>query len=139
MLLVVAILSAIMSISLGIFNIIFDQVRISGEIADSFLSFYSADEGIEKTLYLDRITYINNAADDYPYGLCGKNPGISCYTTPAPPAGTLATVGGCYQVTMDKAPGSTVLKVIGQYPRLQGADPCGESYRIIKRGFNLTY
>ncbi len=134
MLLVVAILSAIMSISLGIFNIIFDQVRISGEIADSFSAFYSADEGIEKTLYLDRITYINN-----PFGICGITPGISCYTTPPPPLGTVAAAGGCYQVTIDKAPGSTALKVIGQYPRKIGANPCEESFRVIKRGFNLTY
>ena len=123
MLLVVAILSAIMSISLSIFNIIFDQVRISGEIADSFLAFYSADQGIEKNLYLDRITNISS-----PYGICSGE-GDPCYSETS----TAASAGGCYDIAVKKLAGASELKVLGQYP-------CGAgSLRTIKRGFNLTY
>ena len=123
MLLVVAILSALMSISLGIFNIIYDQVRISGEIADSFLAFYSADQGIEKNLYLDRITNISS-----PYGMCSGE-GDPCYTE----SGASALAGGCYDIAVKKLASATELKVLGQYPCTAG------SLRIIKRGFNLTY
>lgn len=126
MLLVIAILSSIMAISIGIFNIIYGQIRISGEIADSFLAFYAADQGIERMLYLDRITNIGNQ-----YGICPAS-GVICYQE----IGTAAVSGGCYDISVSKtaAPNiTTELKVLGQYQC--GATP----YRIIKRGFNLTY
>ncbi|MDP3710122.1 MAG: hypothetical protein Q8R29_00135 [bacterium] len=126
MLLVVTILSSIMAIGLGIFNVIFGQIRISGEIADSFLAFYSADQGIEKTLYLDRITYVGNT-----YGVCISTPGIPCYTE----TGVSASSGGCYDLSVSKttSPATTEIKVLGQYR-------CGTNpSRIIRRGFNLTY
>lgn len=130
MLLVVAILSALMSVSLGIFNLIYGQIKISGEIADSFLAFYAADQGIEKTLYLDRIVYINDPYN-YPYGICQNSPGAPCYTQTQIPAMS----GGCYDLSVIKttSPPGTEIKVLGQYR-------CGVNpNRVIKRGFNLTY
>lgn len=55
MLLVIVILSALLSISIGIFNVIFGELRISGEVADSFIALYAADRGMERTLYRDRV------------------------------------------------------------------------------------
>lgn len=55
-LLVVVLLSAMFAISVGIFNAIFGQLIISGEIANSFLSLYAADQGIERALYCNRST-----------------------------------------------------------------------------------
>lgn len=125
MLLVVAILSSLLSISVGIFDVIFGQIQLSGEISDSFSAFYAADEGIEKTLYLDRITNINN-----PLGICaGTGGGAGCYTALA----VNAQSGGCYDIAVDKVGASTNLKVLGQYRC--GANPV----RVVKRGFNLTY
>lgn len=123
MLLVVAILSSLLSISMGIFNVIFGQMRISGEIADSFVAFYSADQGIERTLYIDRISDIAN-----PYGICPA-PGANCYVE----TGASTVSGGCYDLSVNKAGGATEIKVLGQYRC--GANPT----RVVKRGFNLVY
>lgn len=55
LLLVIVILSAILSISLGIFSITLGEIKISGEIGNSFHAFYAADQGIERMLYRDRV------------------------------------------------------------------------------------
>lgn len=125
-LLVIIILSSILSIGLGIFNVIYGQIMISGEIANSFVAFYAADQGIEKMLYLDRITYIGST-----YGMCQASPGVPCYIETQ----SAAINGGCYDVSVSKtvAPIATELKVLGQFPC--SANP----NRIVKRGFNLTY
>lgn len=118
LLLVVAILSSLLSISLGIFNIIFGQIRISGEIADSFVSFYAADQGIEKILYRDRQLK----------EICPV-PSMSCYTE----TGSAAFSGGCYDITVNKVGVDTQIKVLGQYR-------CGTNpSRVVKRGFDVTY
>ncbi len=128
LLLVVAILSSLMSISMGIFNIIFGQIRISGEIADSFLAFYAADQGIERILYLDRVTHVNDT-----YGIC-TGAGIPCYQEFNVPA----ISNGCYDITVNKTsvPVTTEIKVLGQYT---GKPGCSIANRVVKRGFNLTY
>lgn len=51
LLLVVVVLSAVLTISVGIANIIFGQIKISGESGDSFLAFLAADRAIERKLY----------------------------------------------------------------------------------------
>lgn len=125
LLLVVVILSALSSVSLGIFNIIYGQIKISGEIADSATAFYSAEQGVEKTLYLDRTSYKTN-----PYGICGSTPGFPCYSE----SQTESVSGGCYDLAVNKdAGGTTDIKVLGQYR-------CGiNPLRVVKRGFGLTY
>lgn len=51
LLLVVVVLSAILTISVGMANIIFGQIKISGESSDSLLAFLAADRAIERKLY----------------------------------------------------------------------------------------
>ena len=51
LLLVVVVLSAVLTISVGIANIIFGQLKISGDSGDSFRAFLAADRAIEKKLY----------------------------------------------------------------------------------------
>lgn len=65
LLLVIIILSAILSISLGIFNITLGEIRISGEIGNSFHAFYAADQGIERMLYRDRVALDPTVIDGY--------------------------------------------------------------------------
>ena len=112
LLLVVVLLSAMLSISFGIFAIIFGQILISGEIADSFIALLAADEGIERTLYLDRI----------------QGPLAGEYTENA----TVAS-GGCYTVLVTKAGVNTTITISGQYR-------CGDNpARVVKRGFEVRY
>ncbi|MBI2055630.1 MAG: hypothetical protein HYT42_01930 [Candidatus Sungbacteria bacterium] len=56
LLLVILVMSAILSISIGIFDLTYGESRISGEVGDSFLALYAADQGVEKTLYDDRVS-----------------------------------------------------------------------------------
>lgn len=55
LLLTVLILAALTSIASGIFAAVFGEIRISGEVGDSFTAFYAADQGIERLLYCDRV------------------------------------------------------------------------------------
>ena len=54
-LLVLLILSALLSIGLSIFTVVFGQIRLSAEMNDSFIAFSAATEGFEKYLYMDLI------------------------------------------------------------------------------------
>ena len=118
LLLVVVLLSALMSVSLGIFNVVFGQIKLSGEVADSFVAFFSADQGIEKILYRDRV--LEN--------IC-PTPGINCFVE-----GPINVVsGGCYSINVSKTGGNTQIVGVGQY-RCE-ANP----NRVVKRGFQVNY
>lgn len=117
LLLVIILLSAIMSVSLGIFNIVMGELRISGEASDSFIAFYAADQGIERALYLDRIAR----------SVC-LAPGPNCFTETRD-----TESGGCYAVRMSRIGSTTDIVVAGQYR-------CGpNASRVVKRGFELVY
>ena len=119
LLLVLVILSALLSTSIGIFNLVFGELQISGEIADSFVAFYSADQGIEKILYRDRILQ----------EIC-PTLGENCFiiSTPAP-----VESEGCYTLRVSKTAALTTLVVSGQYR-------CGTNpTRVVKRGFQVSY
>jgi len=120
LLLVVVILSALFSISIGIFNVVLGELKISGEIADSFVAFYAADQGIERILFRDR----NQGA------ICTVSSGPNCYVL-TPPAGVVS--GGCYSIRVNKVSGTTQIIASGQYR-------CGiNPSRVVKRGFMVTY
>ncbi|OHA02698.1 MAG: hypothetical protein A3J10_01430 [Candidatus Sungbacteria bacterium RIFCSPLOWO2_02_FULL_54_10] len=119
LLLVVVLLSAILSISIGIFNVVYGEFRISGEVADSFRALYAADEGIERTLYRDRQ---DNA-------ICTVIQGVDCFVAVDVPVRS----GGQYSVRVSKEGGVTAVVVAGQ--NREGANAA----RIVKRGFQVRY
>lgn len=119
LLLVIVLLSAILSISVGIFNVVYGEFRISGEITDSFRALYAADEGIERTLYRDR----QDGA------LCTVVAGADCFVAVNIPV----LSGGQYSVRVSKNDRQTAIVVAGQ--SRAGTDAA----RIIKRGFQVTY
>ncbi len=118
LLLVVVLLSAILSISIGIFNVVLGQIRLSGEVADSFIAFYAADQGIEKILYRDRIN-----GDICPIS------GTNCYTEG--PVELISTA--CYSIRVSKSGSATEIVTIGEYRC--GMNPA----RVVKRGFQVNY
>ena len=119
LLLVVVLLSAILSIGVGIFNVVYGELRISGETADSFRALYAADEGIERTLYRDRQSR----------ALCVIVQGVECFVA----ANVPVLSGGRYSVRVSKVGGSTAVTVAGQ--SREGVDAA----RVVKRGFQVTY
>jgi hypothetical protein len=118
LLLVVVLLSALLSISIGIFNLVFGQIKISGELADSFIAFYAGDQAIERILYRDRIQE----------ELCPLG-GIACHIE----GPTDIASGGCFAAIVSKESGITEIITSGQYR-------CGaNASRIVKRGFQVSY
>ncbi|OHA08380.1 MAG: hypothetical protein A3B37_01600 [Candidatus Sungbacteria bacterium RIFCSPLOWO2_01_FULL_59_16] len=55
LLIVVVLAGAILSIGIGVFELAFGELLISGEAVDSFRAIMAADRGLEKLLYLDRV------------------------------------------------------------------------------------
>lgn len=123
LLLVALILSAILTISIGVFNVIFGQIQISGEAGDSFYALNAADRGIERMLYLDRVR--NNVSDG----------DVEDNTNTIKP---LSPQSGCYRIMINKAPNcgadaNTCITIAGQYQ-------CGAgTTRTVKRGFRVVY
>lgn len=131
-LLVVILLSAMFAISVGIFNVTFGQVIISGEIANSFLSLYAADQGIERALYCNRFVPPRpcaTLAED------SKNPTRNLV------GGALAREA-CYVVEVTGVgSGIVIIASTGQYRALPAQTTCTEdpAAQIIKRRFVAVY
>ncbi len=135
LLLVVVIVSALLSISVGIFNVAYGQLRISGELADSFFASYAADQGMERMLYRDR-----RAADD----VCDKGNVVN-FGDPCMPEETITISSGggasaCYTVKVsqkDVEPPDGVLDTVIQ---ASGQYRCGVNPdRVVRRGFQVVY
>src|SRR3989344_2612838 len=92
LLLVILVLTPLLSISLGVFAVVFTELRISGEIADSFVALYAADEAIERGLYLDR---------NQPASLCTPVVGVGCQYVGAQ---VQLSNSSCYILKVDKTP-----------------------------------
>ena len=83
LLLVVVILTAIFSISIGVFSVILGQVNTSQIFESSDIALNAADQSVERTLYRDR------QKDEFP---CAP---ISSPCTTTIPAAPIASSGGC--------------------------------------------
>ena len=119
LLLLIVLLSAILSISIGIFNVVIGEFRISGEASDSFRALYAADQGIERTLYQDR----------QQSALCAVAPGPDCFVAQE----VMVPSEACYTVKVSKGAAATTIVIAGQYR-------CGSSpSRVVKRGFQVDY
>ena len=127
LLLVILLLGSFVSISLGIFNTVFEELNISGEIGDSFKAAYAADRGVERTLFRDRIT--TPPATSPPLSACPNiDPSLCTETVTFP-----ATQGGCYTMTLTRTGPDTLINVFGTYP-------CTASpKRIVRRAYSVSY
>lgn len=130
LLLVILLLSVLMTISIGIFNVIYGEILISGEIGNSYKAFYAADSAAEKFLYLDRLAVplADGVIEDTT--LTPSPTGchiVAIYKNPA--------AGGSIETQCGLNPGTAnvCIKSIGQFAC--GIDPTP----LIKRGFMLTY
>lgn len=113
LLLVVVLISAILSMSIGIFNVLVGEFQISGDAADSFRAFYAADQGIEWVLYRDR-----------QQGAISDGFTVSERVLPG---------GACYTLEVRRPGAETTLISTGQFEC--GADPV----RPVRRRFEIIY
>lgn len=131
LLLVVVILSALLSISVGVFNVVYGEILISGEIADSYRAFYAADRAVDKFLYLDRSP---NNPNQVPQDGDSEN---TIFTVPDSSA--------CYEVRIFKTPASILANCgvpagVGVCIKSFGQFRCGVNpVRLVRRGFMVTY
>ncbi|OHA13154.1 MAG: hypothetical protein A3G49_02200 [Candidatus Sungbacteria bacterium RIFCSPLOWO2_12_FULL_41_11] len=124
LLLTVFLLSLMLSISLGIFDIIYSELMLSGDIRASFFALYAADEIVEKTVYLDRVSR----------AIC-QNLSNDCWTTPL----ITASNNACNSVKVSKKTGTGYTEIlgVGQYP---GGSPCDTTSSFLsKRSFFFKY
>lgn len=121
LLLVILVLSALLAISIGIFNLVFGEFRISGEISDSFVAFYAADRGMEKLLYMDRV------ADNVPG--CGGSG--ACQWGPTGPYSL--ENGACFRLIYRRLGSGDALAIAG------GEYRCGISALSVQRAVETIY
>ncbi|MBI4134849.1 MAG: hypothetical protein HY471_01935 [Candidatus Sungbacteria bacterium] len=145
LLLVILVMSGLMTVSIGIFNVSFAELRISGELTSSFRAFYAADRLFEYALRRDRGNDGPLCESDSPdtetacYTICTENmPGC-------PPEGDAVDIipefigpngasVGCAKVTIIRpAGGLTTVRATGQYDCAQG------SLRVVRRAFEVSY
>lgn len=107
LLFVVVVVAAFLSISLGIFTVIYGELRLAGEMSDSFRALYATDEAMEWLLYNDR-----NAN-----GGIGVIPGCEGSGN-CDYSGNLTTSAQntCALVTLTRRGRTTTITATGEYP-----------------------
>lgn len=123
LLFVVVVVGALLSISLGIFTVVYGQLRLTGEITDSFRAFYAADEAMEKLLFDDRI------ADSVP-GCSGS--GNCDYPSSGQAMITTSAPNTCALVTFQRRSRTTTISAVGEYP-------CGGGEFVVRRALRAVY
>lgn len=123
LLLVVIMLTAIFSISIGVFSVIIGQISISETFENSGIALYAADQGNERTLYRDRIEH------DF---AIGRTPPVG------DPPGLATASGGCIYIIIEKTtPTDATITVRGLSTLCPPTAPVTE--RTVARAFLTTY
>jgi len=135
LLLVVLILSIILSVSIGIFGVVYSETKISGEIGNSFNALYLSDEAMERVLYEDRVADWASGLEPAP-GCPGTN---NCswdsdnvnLSTADPAKWPSGPRGGCLRIIYDRNNSGDVSAItVGEYP-------CGNPLSVKRAGESL--
>jgi len=111
LLLTVFILTAVLSISIGVFTVLYGEILIIGAVEDSFLAINASDHGVERTVYRDRnVASLPNGAVE----------------------NVTLNSGACYEMTTVKSGLITQIRVVGEYV-------CNNPTRGVRRAFRVTY
>ena len=114
LLLTVFILTAVFSISIGVFNVLYGEILITGAVENSFKAINASDHGVERSVYRDR--NVAPLANGY-----AENRTLNS--------------GACYDMGVIKSgpPANlTQISVVGWYL-------CNNPTRGVKRAFRVTY
>lgn len=122
LLLMIVLLSAFLSIAMGIVNILLGQLFIIGQAGESFEALFALDSGMERTLYRDFVQHV--------------------YTVPGvqPVESKSFSNGSCYQATMTVAP--TAACPNPPYHRcmiVKAQSNCANIRRYVERQFDIRY
>ncbi|MBI2121776.1 MAG: hypothetical protein HYT98_01505 [Candidatus Sungbacteria bacterium] len=112
LLLTVFLLTAILSIGIGVFNVLYGELLITGAMEDSFHAINGSDHGVERTLYRDRVIGpLPNGSTENDYPLLS---------------------GACYDMGVTKVGVLTQIQVTAEYR-------CNVGTRSVRRAFRVTY
>lgn len=119
LLLTILIVSIILSLGLGVGNIILNQIKLSGAGRESQIAFYAADAGAESALYRDlkQSEFPNNSTSNFDLNLDN---------------------GSCAKVTVTKSGISTTIESRGRN-KASGPNQCSGIERAVERGIRLSY
>lgn len=117
LLLVILIISALLSVSLSIVTVVLGELRIAGEMTDSFIALYAADEGMERLLYDDRIAESICPGS----GSCSYGPVTASLSN-----------GACYTARLSRTGNDTTIISTGEFR-------CGSPVLSVRRAFQATY
>lgn len=130
---VVLITSAILAVGLGIFSSVFNQLRSASETKYSFNALYAADQGMERTLYLDRKAAGGPLCSG---AVIDAIPDVDCYILTDFPVGNSACVTArvSKDIKCDETAeaGWTRIRSTGKYQ-------CSSGELAVKRAFCLNY
>jgi len=130
LLLVILVLASLMTISIGIFNVAFTELRIAGDLAGSYKALNAADQGMEYMTYVHLVKDAGwqvNPAFCPPVGLC-----VHSQDSWFLPNGVCST-GGSYTVTMQSDGVDTVTITS------TGSTDCADNVRTVKRAFSSSW
>ena len=108
--------ASLMTIAFGIFNFVITEIRISGDLNDSFEALYAADEAMEMILYEDRVLLACSGS------LCDETRTVSS--------------GACMSSVYTVGP-PVDIKTLGY--TLQTGSDCVSSPRAIQRSLEVKY
>jgi len=132
LLLVILVLASLMTISIGIFNVAFTELRIAGDLAGSYKALNAADQGME---YMTYVHLVKDAGWQVNPAFCPV-PGVACTHPPDTwylPNGVCST-GGSYTVTM-QSDGIDTVTITST-----GSTDCGvANVRTVKRAFSSSW
>ena len=123
LLIMIVLLAAFLSISLGIINILLGQIFIIGQAGESFRALYATDIGMERTLYRDRIQNTCNSVVD-------PNPCNESKTFPG---------GSCYKVKVVVGPSVDCAGPATRCVDVTGQSTCAPATRYVEREFDIRY
>lgn len=121
LLLMVALLTAFLSIGMGVVNILLGQVIIIGQAQESFKALYATDIAMERTLYRDRV---QNACTIFPHCSAGIIP---------------LPNGACYSVNVQVGPSASCPGPSTRCIVVTGQNVCGGIQRFVRRSFDVKY
>lgn len=118
LLLMMVLLSAFLSIGVGIINILLGQVVLVGQSGESFVALYAADSGFERMLYRDRNQNV-----------CAGG----CQTQ------RIFLNGSCYDAVVRTGPSASCPAPNTRCIVSKGQSLCGGNTRYVLRQFEIGY
>ena len=130
LLLAILISSLILTLGIGVFTLLFSEIKISEIAKESFIAFYAADSGIECAIFWDTAANAFSTSSTFSINcdgdtfIVGGSSGVSSFTIPF-------DNGSCTEVRVTKGVETVITS--------QGRNTCAPSSITVQRGLRVNY